>query len=413
MKVLYSKYTDYRSKEFQIYTKIIEDSGMRFVTKEAVYPQGVSHVKRIADMYRKLQEAEKSPLFYCPARLEGDVVYFDFIEGNTLKSRILAAVQADDKEQVKSYIQYYCNLLCPASMEMDDFKMTDDFVEWFGTIDGLGNEKAKLVTNLDCNVGNIICRDNKEFVIDYEWVFEFPIPVGFLKFVNLSWLYYFDVPEIRNVLPETEMYALAGLDLQSLDVYRLMEKRHGNRIDVEKETEVNMFSLKDKNLKQPSLNLNQVEYFVKYYTPDGEVDENASCKLDAISKNGKVTFNLPSGTSKAEFKIKGGNACSVKWLYVYGDGKELPYHICNGYVDGAYVFFDAQTPLFDVDIPAGIEQLEVTGHYYFTSDEDLIEVYHRNALMKISNKELEMIKTSKSWRMIKSVTQVVDKIKGE
>lgn len=420
MKILYSKYTDYRNKQFQIYTKILEQNGCKQVVKEPVYPEGGRHVKHIAQMYGVLQaENTDDRIAYCPCRYEDGKVFFDFIEGKTMKSRIEEAVRANKKEEVRSLVQYYCTLLAGSTKKHIPFQKTDAFTAWFGDIEGLDDESAVKVANVDCNVGNVIMANDKETIIDYEWVFDFPIPIGFILYVNLSWLYHFDVVELQSMFRFSEVLHIAEIEDKKIPIYELMEKRHGEQIDIEVKTGVNMLTLKDVNLKQPLVDLNRVDMVIVYNTQDGEIQEKIEKRVDAMSKHTKIELDVPERTQTVQIMLTGGIACSIKWFYIYADGVEVSYQVKNGYSDGAYIFFDAELPLIEFKIDDNVKKLEITGHYYFTADEDLIDVYHRNALLRTEinrlralETELNDIKNSKSWMMVQKMNGMIDKVRG-
>ena len=115
--------------------------------------------------------------------------------------------------------------------------MTDKFKEWFGEYDCFEGVPACKFANLDSNVGNILINESGKWIIDYEWCFDYPIPVEFVKYINLSWLYYFDVPELQEKHTFSDFLAMFNI-CDYLDIYQQMERMHGKNIDIENNTNV-------------------------------------------------------------------------------------------------------------------------------------------------------------------------------
>ena len=60
--------------------------------------------------------------------------------------------------------------------------MTQEFQSIFGEQEGLEGKEASKMLNIDLTLDNIILEEEsgKPQIIDYEWVFPFPIPVDFI-----------------------------------------------------------------------------------------------------------------------------------------------------------------------------------------------------------------------------------------
>ena len=66
--------------------------------------------------------------------------------------------------------------------------VTPEFTRVFGQVPEL-EDKSLFVSNVDGLFENLMESDGTVWVMDYEWVFAFPIPLGFLKYRNLYYFY--------------------------------------------------------------------------------------------------------------------------------------------------------------------------------------------------------------------------------
>jgi hypothetical protein len=78
------------------------------------------------------------------------------------------------------------------------------------------------VNNIDLLFDNILIADGKKYVIDYEWTFEFPVPVDFILYRIFH--YYLLENEITDAGLRARVMALSGLSDREQMVFGQMEK---------------------------------------------------------------------------------------------------------------------------------------------------------------------------------------------
>lgn len=403
-RVVYSKYTDYRKKEYQIYTNIYIDNQSKYVRKKSVYQCGKKHLNDIYGYYQPLQNIYAGMgIKPTTCRWKGEELEFDYVEGKTYKDLIRDNIDLDYIDVIKEYL----SIICGKDDNIIGFYMTDQFKEWFGEYDCFEGVPACKFANLDSNVGNVLINDSGKWIIDYEWCFDYPIPVEFVKYINLSWLYYFDVPELQEKHTFSDFLAMFNI-CDYLDIYQQMERMHGKNIDIENNTNVNMSMLKNKFLDQKVWNMNTVFFEIWQCDCCDNVKkkDRYDCTISAFNKKGQIVIDLLEGVEKIKIYILDSGVMSIKWMNILSDGKSLPYRVMNGYEDGAYVFFDAKAPLIEVDInDKDIRQVNVSGHFYAQDDADLIDVYHRNSLMHLDNRRLRELDEIKELELVQLSNQ--------
>ncbi|HJB06734.1 MAG TPA: glycosyltransferase [Candidatus Enterocloster faecavium] len=187
-RVIFAKYNRTRKPAFQISTKILEEGGKRIVEKMALKPEGAAHIRSFQDKYEKLKKINSQVDILKPEISEdGRRARFAFLQGRTLEQKLADEIQ-DRKVPVEAIKEALDFLLGPAEKQGEPFEVTPAFTEVFGTIPDIGGISSP-VTNLDGLLENWMEAEGKLCAIDYEWVFDFPIPAGFVRYRLLYYFY--------------------------------------------------------------------------------------------------------------------------------------------------------------------------------------------------------------------------------
>lgn len=179
MKKILVKFSDERNKKYSIRTIIAEDekTNQRFVIKENIYPEGKEHLDNIVH-YAKVLENAYPDVKICPVQtLDEGGIRFDFIKGISLEEQYRQCLVKNSKEDMERLLIHHKNLILGAKSNLCDFASTDNFKKIFGMDCWKGNQKALKISNFDAIPSNIIYQDGIPTFIDYEWVYEFPVPV--------------------------------------------------------------------------------------------------------------------------------------------------------------------------------------------------------------------------------------------
>ncbi len=219
--IIYVKYNRTRRPEYQIRTSILEEDGVRYVEKAALFPAGRSHIQSFQEKQRKLSGQNPALSVLEPlADKEGDRVRFPFLSGETMAQRMGREIQegCPAKDVLEKGLK---QLFWGAEKE---FAITPEFCVVFGQIPEI-KDRSLLVSNVDGLFENLMEIQDKVWVIDYEWVFTFPIPIGFLKYRNL---YYF-FERFKGVLGWKDTFLSDyleqfGVGRETADIYRSMEE---------------------------------------------------------------------------------------------------------------------------------------------------------------------------------------------
>lgn len=187
MKKILMKFCDERKRKFCIRTVIAEDekTKKKFVYKSNVYPEGTEHIRTIFEN-RELLEKAYPDMEICPVQMNGnEELQFDYIEGKTLESFYREAVMQNNRKEIERLLVQHAGLLEGCEENQCAFVMTPQFQKIFRMDEWNGSMQGLKISNFDANAGNIVYRSEMPVFIDYEWVFDFPVPRDLVIYYNI------------------------------------------------------------------------------------------------------------------------------------------------------------------------------------------------------------------------------------
>ena len=175
MKLKYVKFSDERNKKFCIKTIISKQDDLWRVQKEAIYEEGKEHIKSLE------KKAEILKKYFCcgvcSVQLKGDVAEFDYIEGESMTDRYLAAMETNDTERFKELLLEHKRIILGNEENCVSFQPNDEYLKVFGEEQTVTGKAALRYCNYDATASNIVFVNGQPVFIDYEWVFDFPVPI--------------------------------------------------------------------------------------------------------------------------------------------------------------------------------------------------------------------------------------------
>lgn len=249
-KIIYTKFSKLRKKEFSIRTTISKDSQGELKVEKSGDKYSSSTIQRLIDTYKELYKISKKFTVVPIKQTDEYTVEFPFIDGPTLHEQ---ATSAETKEEYNSVISSFIRLL--DSIPTETIQLNKEFEKIFGKID---KEKEYLCVKkgvLDFNLGNLIVDSKgKVHFFDYEWCYPFPIPRDFVLFRALLVLHLNTSSKSFYTLDELlEKYLI---DNDSIKQYRNWEEYFYKNIVLERENhaiytismiDVDIFELKNEN----------------------------------------------------------------------------------------------------------------------------------------------------------------------
>lgn len=193
--ILYVKYNSIRDGKFQLRTSIIEENGARFVQKAPMVSAAKKHLNQMLENRFLLEKVyQKVRLVECEKN--GDALCFSFIKGQAI-----LALSDEKKVSMEALVQQIHDAF---SIMYDvkqavcvPFKMTDLFQQMFPECTPKEGMPAYAISNLDSIVSNFVKTESGDvYCLDYEWVANFPVPVNYVKYRSLIYIY----KEMQSIL---------------------------------------------------------------------------------------------------------------------------------------------------------------------------------------------------------------------
>ena len=198
--IIYSKFSNDRATEFSIVTDIVADGEKKYVVKKANSDQSQPHINAIYQWHQLLKEQfQSTKLSLAPCVLEDGKVIYEYVQGKSLEAMIDQCLLDDDKMQAIRLIEEYFNLI-RERMSTKPFAVTEQFKAVFGDVELPENYKAARVSDIDMVLDNVVVQNDRWYLIDYEWTFDFPIPVEYVLFRIL--FYYIRKSPIRQCMKD-------------------------------------------------------------------------------------------------------------------------------------------------------------------------------------------------------------------
>ncbi len=224
---VFSKHSTERDPIYQIRTDIMMDGNRRkSVIKTPFTKEAAPHLIAMADAYSDIKEEFKGTSFKpCPVRKvydhAGELIHleFDYIQGRSMDEELKRLLNLGRGEDCVNAIVNFAGALRRAAVR--DFWATREFAEVFEVTEVPGIFKSMLLTDVDLIFSNLIYNEGWN-IIDYEWVFDFPVPVDFCIFRAVS--YFLSSLDMAEPVEFDGIYEKIGIDSDLMGVFYEMEQ---------------------------------------------------------------------------------------------------------------------------------------------------------------------------------------------
>lgn len=222
------KYNRTRQEKFQIKTQILEENGTRFVEKTALCEEGIPHIRSFDEKYNLLTSQNGSMKLVKPEVFEdGWTARFDYLQGRTMAEILGEELASGD---IVAAVKRGMELLYDIKPEfISDFHVTPEFKEVFASagepVEVEEKGPAYAASNIDALFENMLVTEEGVYALDYEWVFLFPVPAGFVKYRTLHYFYRQYQSIIREKFGDQASFLKEfGVEEKLLVLYEKMER---------------------------------------------------------------------------------------------------------------------------------------------------------------------------------------------
>lgn len=181
-KVKYAHYTRQRKKEFQTSTILLDEDGKKSIRKEYLFKQERS-ADILADMekYCSALQEQFENILYLPAKnRENGSIEYPYLTGETIEELLFKDIHHGEK-LLEAFEKAFDYIFSIKEDKVIPFKITDPYREIFGDCALKEGAPAVAIANMDMNLGNLMLHGGNIYCFDYEWVFDFPIPLNLMK----------------------------------------------------------------------------------------------------------------------------------------------------------------------------------------------------------------------------------------
>ncbi len=332
MNPIYCKYSNDRDKQFRIKTCIKLDSeGEKEIYK---YPAGdfsKEHVRKMYDNYVRMCKCFEGTNFVPnKCEIEGEAVKFQFLNQMTMEGYLDDLYAKGKYFEVIEAIKNFRDELYSLESNID-FTYTEEFEQVFGKNTSFMGEKSLEISNIDMVFGNILLGE-KNTIIDYEWIFDFPVPIEFILFRTVY--YYVHGNAKRHKLIEYNVFELLGITEQKKNMYFEMERMFQKYVAGNSAT---LSSLKETMLKRRKASLNDKSIsgmnYVQIYFDYGQ----GFNEEDSVKKHYNYTDNRVSISAKIDKEVNGvridpaTSSVILSGLSVFVDENPIEISASNGH----------------------------------------------------------------------------------
>ncbi|MDD7218782.1 MAG: hypothetical protein PUI16_02145 [Clostridia bacterium] len=224
MKKIYSKFTRERDVKFQIETSVYEDENKQlFVGKTPLNEQGLSHVLRMHENYQYFKNNNIN--FLLPCEIRDQAVIFPYASGKSVYEKLLDSAHDGDRNQVLKIFQEYLHIFEQMYPDRHPFRQSEDFTEIFGNAEFDKGIMASSKINIDLTFDNIIYTEEGIRILDYEWIFDFDLPVKFPVYRAIYALFIKHRQIISKVISDEELYEMADISKEERNLFECMNRK--------------------------------------------------------------------------------------------------------------------------------------------------------------------------------------------
>lgn len=183
-KIIFTKCSVERRRQYQIITRILEEDGKRFVQKIAANKEAEAHILRLYEISKREERYNNPQIHLAECKmLDEKTLEFEYIEGERLDDRAKNHIREHEWDLFFEDIELLKNIVCDVK-DTQAFYGTEEFTEIFGQADFSQEYIAASGMNIDLVMSNIIL-DNRINIIDYEWTMDMPVPLKYILYRSI------------------------------------------------------------------------------------------------------------------------------------------------------------------------------------------------------------------------------------
>ena len=221
----YVHYTNTRKKEYQTKTVINRKAG---VVKKSYLSEAERSYDVFLAMNRFRKELDKEFIHVTclDNKILANTLEYKYVEGHPLELE-LYELRHEPEKLISRFKEIWENYFACDPAYETDFVVTDRYRGIFGDHGAVICDKSYKYTNPDMLLHNLIVSGEEVYCIDYEWIFEFPIPKQFVLYRVVRDFYDRYMMYFSKYFSRNEFIAQVGVEKANIFEYAAMYDAFG------------------------------------------------------------------------------------------------------------------------------------------------------------------------------------------
>ena len=375
--ILYVKLNQGRRKEFRTLTQLIRKEESVWAEKKPLCPEAENF---IAGLKKTGAQKPGKGFSNLPCRYENGGIVYPVLSGKTLEDRIRDLVENEQTDEILRTLKHVYEHVFAQRKKEPEYQ-TKVFKEVFGEHPGKEYYECVSPANIDLICANIFEFGDDYEIIDYEWTFDFPVPVAFIMWRMIHELYY-RIPKLGALYTQDDMNHEFGIEPSDSEIFMAWTMHFtykyvgSDSLDVYRKERIPVDLSETVRACQEKKRFRSKLY---YDTGSGLSEENSiETAVELDRGRFQVTFDL----QKVE------NICGIRWNLLSDTfcevkvevldcgchGELIPFGMRIDKAADAVVFLNLAGGYFiHVTDPSELKKITISGQIRFLSQKEIAE----------------------------------------
>ena len=375
--ILYVKLNQGRRKEFRTLTQLVRKEESVWAEKKPLCPEAENF---IAGLKKTGAQKPGKGFRNLPCRYENGGIVYPVLSGKTLEDRIRDLVEKEQTDEILRTLKHVYEHVFAQRKKEPEYQ-TKVFKEVFGEHPGKEYYECVSPANIDLICANIFEFGDDYEIIDYEWTFDFPVPVAFIMWRMIHELYY-RIPKLGALYTQDDMNHEFGIEPSDSEIFMAWtmhftyEYVGSDSLDVYRKERIPVDLSETVRVCQEKKRFRSKLY---YDTGSGLSEENSiETAVELDRGRFQVTFDL----QKVE------NICGIRWNLLSDTfcevkvevldcgchGELIPFGMRIDKAADAVVFLNLAGGYFiHVTDPSELKKITISGQIRFLSQKEIAE----------------------------------------
>ena len=375
--ILYVKLNQGRRKKFRTLTQLVRKEESVWAEKKPLCPEAENF---IAGLKKTGAQKPGKGFRNLPCRYENGGIVYPVLSGKTLEDRIRDLVEKEQTDEILRTLKHVYEHVFAQRKKEPEYQ-TKVFKEVFGEHPGKEYYECVSPANIDLICANIFEFGDDYEIIDYEWTFDFPVPVAFIMWRMIHELYY-RIPKLGALYTQDDMNHEFGIEPSDSEIFMTWtmhftyEYVGSDSLDVYRKERIPVDLSETVRACQEKKRFRSKLY---YDTGSGLSEENSiETAVELDRGRFQVTFDLQ----------KVGNICGIRWNLLSDTfcevkvevldcgchGELIPFGMRIDKAADAVVFLNLAGGYFiHVTDPSELKKITISGQIRFLSQKEIAE----------------------------------------